>query len=422
MKQTSKLTGIHWFTALIMGMVYTSFGNLQYLVRDYYVMYQEANALADSQMGAILTAVGICATIAYAYNGILTDLVKPKILMSITIGLAVVAGVILFMNPGYLFSMLIFCMFALLPLWGPMSKLVVGISDDEQVSKMFGWLDFFVAVFGVAAGMIASRIVAASGSVAAIRGLVGFYTACNVVALISVWVIDKKADQSKLVASEKGEDAFSFRKVGTLLADPNQWLQWLGVALGYTGWLAMTYVGPMLSDVFGMDTATVTAIDAVKNNGIGLIAPLISGWLAAKYGAVRSYFLWLALYIVSAVMLVFLPWASGLAWLIVLAGILVATSVKGRSAISNTVITDCKTPLALFGTSVCVQSIFMSIPDMFIYTWAGNWLDQHGNGGYKYIFGLCLFFSVAGLVCNIILDRRLKAGKTSEWFFAQKKK
>lgn len=237
MKQTSKLTGIHWFTALIMGMVYTSFGNLQYLVRDYYVMYQEANALADSQMGAILTAVGICAAIAYAYNGILTDLVKPKILMSITIGLAVVAGVILFMNPGYLFSMLIFCMFALLPLWGPMSKLVVGISDDEQVSKMFGWLDFFVAVFGVAAGMIASRIVAASGSVAAIRGLVGFYTACNVVALISVWVIDKKADQSKLAASEKGEDAFSFRKVGTLLADPNQWLQWLGVALGYTGWL-----------------------------------------------------------------------------------------------------------------------------------------------------------------------------------------
>lgn len=69
-----------------------------------------------------------------------------------------------------------------------------------------------------------------------------------------------------------------------------------------------------------------------------------------------------------------------------------------------------------------IMGIFMSIPDMFIYTWAGNWLDQHGNGGYKYIFGLCLLFSVAGLVCNIILDRRLKAGKTSEWFFAQKKK
>lgn len=279
MKQTSKLTGIHWFTALIMGMVYTSFGNLQYLVRDYYVMYQEANGLADSQMGMILTAVGVCATIAYAYNGILTDMVKPKILMTITLGLAAVAGIILLTNPGYIASLLIFCLFALLPLWGPMSKLVVGISDDQQVGKMFGWLDFFLAVFGVAAGSFAASIVASSGSVAAIRGLVIFYTVCNIIGVIGVWVIDKKADQSKLVAAEKGEDAFSFRKVGTLLADPNQWLQWLGVALGYTGWLAMTYVGPMLSDVFGMDTATVTVIDAVKNNGIGLIAPLISGWL-----------------------------------------------------------------------------------------------------------------------------------------------
>ncbi len=421
MKQNSKLTGIHWFAAVIMGMVYTSFGNLQYLVRDYYVMYQEANALADSQMGMILTAVGICATIAYATNAILTDTIKPKILMSITLGVAVVAGVILFMNPGYLFSMMIFCTFALLPLWGPMSKLITGISDDEQVGMMFGWLDFFVAVFGVAAGMIASRIVAASGSVAAIRGLVGFYTACNVVALIGVWVIDKKADQSKLIAAEKGENSFSIKNLSILLRDPNQWLQWLGVALGYTGWLAMTYVGPMLSDVFGMDTATVTAIDAVKNNGIGLIAPLISGVLATKFGAVRSYFVWLAMYIVSALALVFLPWAAGFAWLVVLAGVLVAFSVKGRSAISNTVIADCKTPLALFGTSVCVQSVFMSIPDMFIYTWAGNWLDNYGNTGYKYIFALCLGFSVAGLICNIILDRRLKAGKTSEWFFAQKK-
>lgn len=44
-------------------------------------------------------------------------------------------------------------------------------------------------------------------------------------------------------------------------------------------------------------------------------------------------------------------------------------------------------------------------------------LEAHGNSGYYYIFGMCLAFAVAGLVCNIILDRRLKAGKTSEWFF-----
>lgn len=420
MKKT-KLTGLHWFAAVIMGMVYTSFGNLQYLVQYYYVMYQEANGLTDVQMGAILSAVGVCAVIAYFYNGFLTDLVKPKILMSITLSLAIVAGIILLFNPGYIASMLIFCLFALLPLWGPMSKLIVGISDGEQVDKMFGWLDFFLAVIGLIGGVIAARIVASSGSAAAIRGLVIFNTVCNIIGLIGVWIISKKADAAKMGAEEKGEDAFSFKKVLVLFRDPNQWLLWLGIALGYTGYIALTYVSPMLTDVFGMSIASVTVIDAVKNNVVGLIAPLMVGTLAAKFGAVRSYFLWLGLYVVSVVGMIITPWAAAFTWVAVLAIILLSFSVKGRSAISNTVLTNAKTPMALFGTSVCIQSVFMSLPDTFCYTLAGNLLDQHGNTGYYYIFAMCLFFSVAGLVCNIILDRRLKAGKTSEWFFSQKK-
>ena len=103
----------------------------------------------------------------------------------------------------------------------------------------------------------------------------------------------------------------------------------------------------------------------------------------------------------------------------VLSVVLLSFSVKGRSAISNTVLTNAKTPMALFGTSVCIQSVFMTIPDTFCYNIAGNMLETYGNNGYYYIFGMCLVFSVAGLICNIILDRRLKAGKTSEWFFSQ---
>lgn len=421
MKQNSKLTGLHWFTAIVMGMMYTSFGNMQYLVQYYYVMYQEANGLTDVQMGAILSAVGICAVIAYFYNGFLTDMVKPRVLLSATLTLAIAAGIVLLFNPGYIASMAIFCLFALLPLWGPMSKLIVGISEGNQVDKMFGWLDFFLAVTGLIGGFIAARIVASSGSVAAIRGLVIYNTACNVIGLIAVQIISKKADAAKMGAEEKGDDAFSFKKVLVLFRDPNQWLLWLGIALGYTGYIALTYVGPMLSNVFGMSVAGVTVVNTVQNNVVGLVAPLLAGTLASKLGAVRSYFVWLGLYVVGVVSMIVSPWTAGFMWVAILAIIVLAFSVKGRSAISNTVLTDAKTPMALFGTSVCIQSVFMSLPDTFCYTLAGNLLEQHGNTGYYYIFGMCLIFSLAGLVCNIILDRRLKAGKTSEWFFSQKK-
>ena len=55
-------------SVVILGMCYTTFGNMQYL-QYYYVMYQEANGLTDMQMSTILTAIGIAAVIAYAYNG-----------------------------------------------------------------------------------------------------------------------------------------------------------------------------------------------------------------------------------------------------------------------------------------------------------------------------------------------------------------
>lgn len=204
-----------------------------------------------------------------------------------------------------------------------------------------------------------------------------------------------------------------------LFRDPNQWLLWLGIGLGYTGYIAMTYASPLLTDVFGMSVSSVTVVDAIKNNAIGLIAPLIAGSLASKFGAVRSYFVWLALYVIAVVAVIVTPWAPALVAVVVLSVVLLSFSVKGRSAISNTVLTNAKTPMALFGTSVCIQSVFMTIPDTFCYNIAGNMLETYGNNGYYYIFGMCLVFSVAGLICNIILDRRLKAGKTSEWFFSQ---
>lgn len=419
MKQEStKLTSLHWLAAIIMGMCYTIFSNMQYLVQNYYVLYQEATGLTDAQMGTILTVIGIAAVVAYAYNGFITDIIPPKILMMITMSLATVGGVILLFNPGYVAFIVIFCGFALLPAWGPMSKLLVGISNDAQADKIFGWLDFFVAVFGLAAGFVAARIVVSSGSQVAIRGLIIFNLICCLVSLAGIWYIGSKA---KTAASngEKSEDAFSFKKVLVLFQDPNQWLLWLGIGLGYTGYIALTYVSPLLTDVFGMSVASVTVIDAVKNNAIGLIAPLIAGNLAARFGAVRSYFLWLALYLIAVVALIVTPWAPALVAVAILSIVLLSFSVKGRSAISNTVITNAKTPMALFGTSVCIQSVFMTIPGTFCYNIAGNMLETHGNNGFYYIFGMCLAFSLAGLLCNVILDRRLKAGKTSEWFFSQ---
>lgn len=200
-----------------------------------------------------------------------------------------------------------------------------------------------------------------------------------------------------------GEQGMNFKNVMILFRDPNQWLTWLAIGLGYTAYVGMTYISPLLASEFGVEASIITVLDTIKNSGIGLIAPLIAGFIATKKGAVRSYFLWLGLYIVSMVLIIVLPWQPAFAVIAILTILLLSFSAKGRSAISNTVLVDIKTPMYLFGTSVGIEALIMRIPDIFMFTLAGNMIDTYGNTGYYMVFGGCLVFALAGMLCNVVL-------------------
>ena len=124
-------------------------------------------------------------------------------------------------------------------------------------------------------------------------------------------------------------------------------------------------------------------------------------------------------YLASIVIILFIPWTPAYYIFAVGAVLLLASSLKGRSPLSNTLLTTVRTPMMLFSTSVAFESMVMTIPDTFAYSMAGNAIEKYGMAGYKYIFIISIALVLGGLVCNIILDRRMKAGKDSTWFFAK---
>lgn len=141
MEETKKikvrLNGKQWLAIIVCGMAYNALGILQYLARDYYVIYKEANGLSDSQMGLILSAVGVAAVVAYFYNGFVTDLMRPKIMMMFSCSVCVILSVILLMSPGFIPFVICFCAFALLPMWSPMAKLLAGLGTNEESNQIF---------------------------------------------------------------------------------------------------------------------------------------------------------------------------------------------------------------------------------------------------------------------------------------------
>ena len=76
-----KMTKNHWMAIFFCGMGMTAF-DIQYLARNFYVIYQEAFGTTDAQMGLLLSAIGVAATIAYFYGGIICDVVKPRTMLT----------------------------------------------------------------------------------------------------------------------------------------------------------------------------------------------------------------------------------------------------------------------------------------------------------------------------------------------------
>lgn len=418
-KQRVKLNGKQWLAIIVCGMAYNALGILQYLARDYYVIYKEANGLTDGQMGIIMSAVGVAAVIAYFYNGFVTDLVRPKIMMMFSCSVCVILSAILLTSPGFIPSVVCFCTFALLPMWSPMSKLLAGLGTNEESNQIFAWLDFAIAASALLIGFAASAAVATFASIAGVRVILVLCLLMNVAVVVALPFVDKTTKADFIAMKKENEGGFTLKNVLILFRDPDQWLIWLAIGLGYTGYIGITYLAPLMVDVFGMSEAVATALSTVTNHGIGLIAPIIAGALATRFGAVRSYLLWLGFYVGSMVVMIILPWQPATLVIAILCAVLLSFSVKGRSAISSTVLTNIETPMFLFGTSVGIESLIMTIPDTFCYTIAGNMIEANGNNGYYAVFGMCLAFAVAGLICCIIVDRRLKAGKTSAWFMEQ---
>lgn len=246
-----------------------------------------------------------------------------------------------------------------------------------------------IAVSALLTGFAAVAAVAAFASIAGVRVILVICLVMNVLVVVTLPMVDKTTKEDFVKMKKENEGGFTLKNVLILFRDPDQWLVWLAIGLGYTGYIGIAYLAPLMVDAFGMSEAVATALSTVTNHGVGIVAPLIAGALATRFGAVRSYLLWLAF------------------------------SVKGRSAISSTVLTNIEMPVFLFGTSVGIESLIMTIPDTFCYTIAGNMIEANGTNGYYYVFGMCLAFAVAGLACCIIVDRRLKAGKTSAWFMEQ---
>ena len=64
-------------------------------------------------------------------------------------------------------------------------------------------------------------------------------------------------------------------------------------------------------------------------------------------------------------------------------------------------------PLHISGSAVAIATLIGYLPDMFVHTMFGNWIDRYGNDGYTKIFlygmtiaAICVAVAFAGVLIS----------------------
>lgn len=386
---------------------------LAYLRDVFYDPLQEALGVSNTQMGLLITFLAITSFITYLPAGWLVDLVPIKYLIPAGLILTGLLGfweatyppfwVILLIQMGYgLTTTLLF--------WDAMIKGTRMLAEGQgDHGKMFGLLEGLRGVAGTAASFGALYFFNKMGEgPVGLKGTIIFYSVVLVaVGVLSFFLLDKNEVEGNVNAKEALQGLFKVMKM------PKVWLAGGIVFFGYAFYNGLSFMSPMLTEMFGMTATTASAVSIVRQYAIGIFAAPLGGIIADKMGS-RIGFLKNCILsgAVATAVFLFIPYSKSTLGIGIAIMMIVAVLMFMMRGTYYSTTSELGISIAAAGSAAGVLSLLGNFPDFYIFTLYGSMLDLfEGAAGYKAVFVLMIVHALGAVICAAVLYKMLKKEK-----------
>ena len=166
--------------------------------------------------------------------------------------------------------------------WDAMIKGTRMLAEGQgDHGKMFGLLEGFRGIAGTVASFGALYFFNKMGEgPIGLKGTIIFYSAVLVgVGVLSFFLLDKNEVEGNVNAKEALQGLFKVMKM------PKVWLAGGIVFFGYAFYNGLSFMSPMLTELFGMSATTASAVSIVRQYAIGIFAAPLGGIIADKMGS-----------------------------------------------------------------------------------------------------------------------------------------
>ncbi len=409
--KTSKLKRNIWRLVLITiagSMIY----GLPYFRSYYYDAYLEAYNLTNTQMGMFGTMFGIFGMISYLFGGVVADMISPRKLMSISLVLTGLGGLLHLMHPSYgmlLFIYILWGFTSLFAFWPSLLKALRQLAGPDEQSKATGFMDggrgIVNAIHLAVTLAIFNYFSKKASELAGLNGVIIFYSA--VVILLGILLFFLMKEETQLEKAQK----FNFKEVISVLKLPAVWILSLVLCCTYTMNIMFYYFTPYSTSVLGV-AATGAAMVTMLAQYIRPLGCFTGGIAADRLGRSKVMY---CTFTVMAICTAILAFAGGMSvpLFVVLCVVIYFAMYAGYSLVFS-MLPEGGVPEKAAGTAIGLVCTLGYLPEVFCPVVTGKVLDTLGDAGYKPLFIGIMVIMIIGIGSLILWDnyiKRLKAKK-----------
>ena len=352
--------------------------NVPYMREVYYDQVIEALNITNTQLGILSSAVGIASIFGYFFGGFLADRFSSKKIIILS---GLMGGVITLWYASYPpFPVLVFIHAAValdgtLLFWSAYVRIVRMLGGKEGQGKYYGFAEGICACFGIILPLICTAIMVRSVMASAgLRNALLFYSACYFLTAVLgfFFLVDIKDEH---VSESKTK--FNPEEYIILFKTPGLWLVSFLIFGTYTVFSLQSYSTPYMTNVCGMSSGTVSTIASIRQYGIGLASMPLFGIIADN--VIKSS---AKTCLIGAVTL--LPCAFGMLLCpsdavvpVILLVLVIGFMVQGIRGVYYATQNEAQIPVHLSGAAAGIISSIGFLPDAFIFTQVGAWLDKY---------------------------------------------
>lgn len=384
---------------------------LPYIRETFYVPIQNAMNLTNSQMGLLSSGYATVATISYFIGGAIADKFSARKLLTFSFLATGVLGLWFSTFPGFTVSRIIFVLMGvstIITYWSACIKATRMLGTEEEQGRLFGLQEGLRGILNAVLVFVMTAAFAhytneVAGAAAAIR--VCSITVIVIGILNFIFIEDTKKEEQSESALEVTKGLFK------MLLIPRVWLLVGIIFTAYSVYGLIGYITTYAQQFYGLTATTAATLGGIRYllQGLGGIA---GGFLADKlHSRMKVIMGGCAGLILSFGAYILLPDKASLLTAVIVNFFIGLVFIYAVRSQYFAVHDDAKIPLHLSGRVSGIASALGYMPDMFMYTLVGSWMDSYGRTGYNMTWVYAMVAAALCIVLTFILSKVVKNGK-----------